>query len=1601
MSTAGATPVKERLLRELLDQVAAQLPRDRADLVSPFARAYVRRFPASEAEVSGGEELFGQVMGAFELAAARGREPIAVRALTPTLAADGYTTVGSVIETNTPDSPFLVDSVTEAIAAHGLAIRLVVHPVVGIERDDEGRIVAVKPVTDAAATESVMHFELERRLDANALELLADDLRRVLADVQSAVSDFPTMLVRLEGMIEVAREAAARYDPEEVEEAIAFLTWIGEDNLVFLGYREYAIEGRPDGPSIDVVEGSGLGILRDEASSGFAGGVRLEAVEPAVRQRIEAGDLLIVSKTNRVSPVHRNARMDYIGLKRVSPEGVVVGEMRILGLFTSKAYMEPVDAVPIARRKLHQVLAAEDLVPGSHDYKVTVALIENFPLDELLSATTDTLRTTVVQLLDLQEQRKVRLFAHRDIFERSVSLLVALPRDHFNAELRQHLQDLFMERFHGSSVDYHLALGETDPAQIHFRIHVAEGPIPDVAFAELEQDVIALARTWEDRLLERLVAQYGEERGRALSARWEGRLPEYYKSSTGITRAVLDVGQLEQLDDDTSLLVTLQNERSGSDPLTRVVLYKTGGRANLSELMPVLEALGVTVVEEVPVRVAGGADDDIFIHDFGVLDADGNVLDVAAVGDRVADAVAAVWHGRTESDGLDRLIVLAGLTWREVSWLRAMRTYLLRVSSGFTVDYQNEAFAANPEIARDLVRYFELRHDPARPRDELAEAELFLAVLTKLDAVPSLDQDRILRSYLHLIDAIVRTNAFVRDRTFLSFKIRSEAVPDMPRPIPLFEIFVRSTEMEGIHLRAGKVARGGIRWSDRMEDYRTEVLGLMKTQTTKNAVIVPTGSKGGFVVRRTVPPEELRDEVRRQYVTSIRGLLDVTDNLVGGTVVHPPGVRVLDDDDPYLVVAADKGTAAFSDTANGVSEEMGFWLGDAFASGGSAGYDHKALAITARGAWESVKRHFRELGRDVLKEPFTAVGVGDMSGDVFGNGMLYSPQTRLVAAFDHRHVFLDPSPDAAAGFAERRRLYDLPGSSWDAYDRSLISPGGGVWPRSAKSIEITPDAASVLGIEPGPITPTELIRAILRAPVDLFWNGGIGTYVRASDESDADAGDRANDALRVTGGEVRALVVGEGGNLGFTQRGRIEYARAGGRINTDFIDNSGGVDCSDHEVNLKILLGIAEARGDLTRKQRDELLAEVGDDVVRHVLYDNYLQAQILSQEAAASATRIRAYEELMAALEAEGMLDRAIEELPTSEEMSERARTGVGMARPELAVLLSYAKLSLKTAILDSNLPDDPYLELDLRRYFPAVVVERFGHLLVDHPLRRELIATIVAKDVVDSEGVTFVSRSTAETGAEPADVARAHRIAREVTGAPARWAALEALDGIIDPVVQNELMSSVDWVVGLTGRWFLQNAPGADIAETIEANAAGFAELDAALPELVPEASREARGETAASLIARGAPEALAIGHVYMPALAHAPDVLVVARATGLAPTAVARAFFAAGQTLHLDWIETQVLGFAAESSWEQFALDAILDDLLLLRREAVHKAIVERPGVDPVGALNLFLTARTEAVARLERLIEQFLPEGTSDLAVITVALRQVRGVIAREP
>jgi glutamate dehydrogenase len=1596
--TDQAATDESPVVHQALEKVEGSVPPQRVEAVREFARRYTRRLSPEDLAGVTADELLAQVLGAFRLADARGSQDVAVRAFNPTLGEAGYQTLGSVVETNTEDAPFLFDSVNEELRARGLSVRRVFHPVMGIKRDATGRIERIVHVRESSTPESVMHWEVDHRLERTELVELEDAVRGVLGDVRLAVRDFRTMQDRLGRMIVAAKAASVLYSEEEVSETVAFLEWLLQDNFVFLGYREYELIDTAEGRALHAVPESGLGILSKPGWSSYDTPEPLSRIEPNLRARIEGGDLLIYSKTNRPSTVHRRARMDYIGVRRVSPEGRIVGELRMVGLFTSKAYMEPAARTPVLHRKLKQILEAEDLIEGSHDYKTVVTIFESFPKDELFAASPEELRKSVIGLLHLQEQRQVRLFIRRDLYGRSVSILVALPRDRFNPELRKQLQELFVRRFKGSSVDYHLSLGESQLAGIHFTVHVGFGQVPDVSFAELEEEVVRLAQTWDDRLRERLIEMHGPERGIELFERWVPRFPDYYKSSTDVDLAAFDIERFEELEQGgQAFVVGPVNETVGSETLTRVRLYKVGGKIQLSDFVPTLEALGLRVVEEVPTHLVGDADER-FLHDFGVLGSDGRPLDVAESGARIAECISAVWRGEAESDSLNRLVVTGGLSWREVEILRAYRKYHHRVNAGFTAEYKNDAFAAHPHIGAKLSRLFQLKFDPARPQDPEVVEALRAEILADLDAVKSLEQDRILRNHLGLIDATVRTNAYRPGAESIAFKFRSAMVPEIPKPMPLFEIWVYSTEVEAVHLRGGKVARGGIRWSDRRQDFRTEVLGLMKAQMVKNAVIVPTGSKGGFVMKRTPQdPEALRQEVRRQYIRFLRGLLDLTDNLADGKVVHPPDVVVHDEDDTYLVVAADKGTAALSDTANLVAAEYGFWLGDAFASGGSAGYDHKKLGITARGAWESVKRHFREMGTDPEIQPITVVGIGDMSGDVFGNGMLLSDQLCMVAAFDHRHIFIDPNPNPAAGYAERKRLFELPVSSWDDYDRSKISNGGGVWARTEKSIPLSPEARGALGVEGEALTPDEVIKAILRAPVDLLWNGGIGTYVKASTESHTDVGDRVNDNVRVDGKDLRCRVVAEGGNLGFTQRGRIDYAFAGGRINTDFIDNSAGVDCSDHEVNLKILLGLAVQRGELSLEDRNELLHRVEPDVVRHVIYDNFLQAQILSQEVDQSVSRTEAFEDLMQALEAEGVLDRELEALPATDELGERRRTGRGLARPELAVLLAYAKKSLAGALIGSTLSDSRYLEQDLRSYFPPLVVERFGHLLPEHPLRRELIATIVANDVVNSQGITFVTRLSNETGADAADVVRAYRVARDVTGAVERWSAIEALVGRVEPSILDDLLGGVDRLVELTSRWYLANMPDR-LGRAIDAHREPSRQLSDALPQVVTEASRHELERYAWQLVDQGVPEETARRHAFQQGLVHGPNVITVAERTGRPVPEVARAFFLVGEALFIDWLEGRLAELPAPSKWHRWAVQAVQDDLLLVRRLATEKVLDEagnRPVDDAVAA---FLDSRSEALARLSRFMRALALEGANDLAAMTVALRQVRSLAA---
>lgn len=1565
------------------------LTEDLEPALAEFAQAYIRRIPDEYIAGLSDDIVFAELRSVFDFMAVRQPDTIAIRVFNPDEATHGYDHGRTVVDIVVDDSPFLVDSVLAAIERAGHGIALDAHAVLAVQRDQSGHLVDVGDFRSGEHRESVQHYVLDRTLTADEGEALREDLEAVLEDVRLAVTDFRPMLEgAISRMIEFAGQGEDRYGGEAVTEAVAFLEWLRERNFVFLGYREYDVVDVDGEPSLLANPDSGLGILSDMGESRFSTPVPIANLSDELQQRYREGSLVVVAKTNRRSTVHRPARMDYVGVRRIGADGQVVGEARLLGLFTSHALMTEPGLVPILRDKLAQVLAAEDLIEGSHDYRAVVRLFNSFPQSDLWSMPVEAIKTAIEGLLLAESREHVRVFVSPDLLSRSVSAMVVLPRDQFNPTLRGRLQDYFLERYGGSSVDYQLTLGEDATARIHFTVWV-EGPVPDVPFEEVERTVIEMSRTWEARVsvhLEGMVDDPGE-----LLQRWSQSLPDYYKSSTSLPIAAADICHLDQLaSSGDNLRVGIHNDTAEEERLTRIAVYTNDGKLELSQILPVLEAAGLRIVEEVPTRV-GPADAEVFIHDVGVLGPDGEMLDVEWCGRRLVAAIEAGLDGLIEPDSLDRLLVLTRLTHPEVELIRAYRTYRRRVGSSFTDRYTNDTLVAHPRITELLVEMFQRRFDPSPEGRDWEEIEG--EILRRLDEVESLEEDRILRGFYEMILATVRTNAYRPERNSLSLKFWSPAVPDMPAPKPLFEIFVLASNVEGIHLRGGRVARGGIRWSDRREDYRSEVLGLMKAQMTKNALIVPTGAKGGFVLRKVTGAADLAATMRDGYRTFIEGLLDVTDNLVGGEIVPPPDVRRHDGDDAYLVVAADRGTAALSDTANEISESYGFWLRDAFASGGSDGYDHKALGITARGAWESVKRHFADMSIDAETHPISAVGIGDMSGDVFGNGMLQSPRLRLIAAFDHRDIFIDPNPEPAAAFAERRRLSELPQSSWQDYDRSLISSGGGVWSRRAKRVEISEEMRESLGVEADNLTPDELVNAILRAPVDLLWNGGIGTYVKATTESHADCADRGNDAVRVDGSDLRCSVVAEGGNLGFTQPGRIEYALAGGRINTDFIDNSGGVDCSDREVNLKILLGLAEEAGEIGPSERAALVFEVTEDVIERVLENNHDQALVLSQDEEWSVSNLDAYEDLMRTLEHRDLLDRALEALPGNEEIAERGRDGRGLTRPELAVLLAYAKQDLKNALIESDAFDRFDLGEELIAYFPDRVSERFAHLLWDHPLRREIVATMLANRVLNDQGITFVNRLVLETGSTRERVVAAYRTARQLIGAEERWASVEQLDPTLDPALRRQMLEAIDWLVESVTRWYLAGARRIPTEEELAADRLAFAELESFLGEPQWHDWTEDTGEVGA-LTEAGISAALARRHARHDELVHGPDIIELARTSDRSVAEVAELFMLIGDSYRLDWLERQVGEIVASSRWHRWAVRSIQSDLIELRRELAEKILAAGEGLAVDEALEAYRRDREERHARLDQFMQSVAQEQTTSLDPLLVAARQIR-------
>ncbi len=1590
------------------------------------ALAFLRRYylHVSPQDLIGRDpvDVYGAAMSHKQLAVSRPQGTARVRVFTPTLDEQGWSSGHTVVEVVTDDMPFLVDTVTAELNRQDRAIHLVIHPQLYVRRALTGELQEVLDLDDLTVPpppetelESWMHVEIDRETDEKDLEQITADLQRVLRDVREAVEDWPKMRAAAVRIADELHEDPPPLPEVEVAEAEELMRWLADEHFTFLGYREYdlvsVVDTNTDNSdasemALKPVPGTGLGILRsDKPVSDSFGKLSRERRAKAHEQR-----LLVLSKANSRSTVHRSVYLDYVGVKKFDDEGRVIGERRFLGLLTSSAYIESVTRIPVVRRRVQDVLDRAGFSVMSHSGKDMLEILETFPRDELFQTDTDQLLPVVTAVLHLRERRQLRLFLRRDDYDRFVSCLVYLPRDRYTTAVRLKMQRILLDALGGTAVDYTARVTESVLARLHFVVRMPTGqPLPDVDVTELERRLAEATRTWSDDFSDAILDQCGEESAATLLRNYGDAFPEAYKEDFPARTAVSDLKRLAALGDDPSALdLNLYEPYGASRDERRFKVYRVGSPISLAVVLPVLQEMGVEVVDERPYEIERRDGVNAWIYDFG-LRYRGEVPE-GPIKDRFQEAFAALWRGDAEVDSFNALVLQAGLSWRQTSILRAYARYMRQGGSTFSQDYIEESLLAHVDIARLLVQLFELRFDPARLADAARSDDLVREITAALDAVASLDRDRILRTFLAMILATLRTNYFQTDdagnpKSWLSFKLDPTSVPDLPMPRPRFEIWVYSPRVEGVHLRFGPVARGGLRWSDRREDFRTEVLGLVKAQTVKNAVIVPVGAKGGFVVKQPVDDPSNREAVMAEgvacYTTFIRGLLDVTDNRVAGAIAQPHDVVRHDGDDPYLVVAADKGTATFSDIANGIAADYGFWLGDAFASGGSSGYDHKAMGITARGAWVSVQRHFREMGVDVQREDITVVGIGDMSGDVFGNGMLLSEHLRLVAAFDHRHVFLDPSPDAAVSFKERQRLFELPRSSWADYDATLISPGGGVYPRDAKSVPISAEVREALGIagDVTALTPNELMHAILMAPVDLLWNGGIGTYVKASTETNAAVGDKGNDAIRVDGSELRCKAVGEGGNLGLTQLGRVEYALAGGRINTDAIDNSAGVDTSDHEVNIKILLDRIVDNGDLTHKQRNSLLAEMTDEVAAHVLNDNYGQNVAIACGLWQAPSLADVHGRFIRFLERRGHLNRALEFLPTDRQLAERRAQGRGLTAPEFAVLLSYTKIVMKRELLASDLPEDPYLQTELEAYFPHQLREQFGAQIAAHPLRREIITTRIVNNIVNNAGTTFMFRLSDETGATTDELARAHTVARVVYDMPTLWSGIEALDNRVDAAIQTRMELVGRTIVERGSRWLVNNRrPPIDIAKTIEQFRAGVAEIIESMPTLLVGRDLEQFQARRDMLLEHGVPEALAIRVSSMPPAFAALSIVEIATSRARSVDEVARLHFYLGEELRLGLLLERIIALPRDDRWQTMARAALRDDLHSAHAALTAEVLESGPdGATPEQRLSEWQERSASVITRAEATVDEVAASDVSDLAMLSVALRAIRTLV----
>jgi len=1541
----------------------------------------------------------------LEFGATRRRGQALLRIFNVTEKEHGYTSAFTFIEMINDDMPFLVDSVAAAINRHDLAVHITVHPIISVKRNKNGKLMSVVSASDDKATsESFVRFAISRETDPQKLKLLRKEITKVLSDVRVTVRDWGAMRKRMRETRDLLENGPKGVDPLLRSESQALLEWMADDHFTFLGYREYKLTKRGKHTYLNAVKGTGLGVLsRDD---GPHNSIELtKEMQRLTRSR----DWLILTKANSRSTVHRAAFLDYVGVKIYDDAGNAIGERRFIGLLTSIAYSESPSNIPLLRHKVEKIFERAEVDALGHRGKALLHIIETYPREELFQSSVQDLARTTIGILNLQDRQRVKLFLRRDTFRRFFSCLVFVPRDKYTTAIRRKIEALLTDAFGGVSVDSSVQISESALARVHSIVRTPDGERPRISIQKIEQQLAELVVTWSDRLRAEMVETYGNDEGEQLYRAYGHIFPAGFQEDSRPAEACSDIRAIDDMvRGGYSRSVDLYAAPDLTPGDMRFIVYSVDSPIALSDALPIVESMGSAVYTEHPYECHMEPGQTFWIQDFHLRHESGTAIDVEGVSERFEECFMAVLAGEAENDGLNRLIVAAGLTWRQVTLLRCYAKHILQLGVPFSQAYMENVLVAHAKLARALVELFELQFSPDVSKSKRSR-ELKI-VRTRVERGVSrarnVDEDRILTAFAGGIDATLRTNYFLkgdddRPKSFISIKLDPDKLPEVPLPKPKYEVFVYSPEVEGVHLRGGDIARGGLRWSDRREDFRTEVLGLMKAQVVKNTVIIPTGAKGGFFPKRA--PVDDRDAIFENgvhcYKTFIRGLLDLTDNVVDDGVITPDGIIRRDGDDPYLVVAADKGTATFSDIANGLSAEYGFWLDDAFASGGSAGYDHKVMGITAKGAWEAVKRHFHEQGLNTQTDPFTVVGIGDMSGDVFGNGMLLSKKIQLVAAFNHRRIFLDPTPDMAATYKERMRLFRKAGSTWDDYNEKLISKGGGVFSRQAKTIRLSPEVRDLLNIDESSLQPDDLIRAILKMNVDLLWNGGIGTYVKASSEGHSDVGDRSNDALRVDADELRCKVIGEGGNLGLTQRARVEFSLNGGRINTDFIDNSGGVDSSDREVNIKILLSLVTKQKNMSREKRNELLASMTDDVANLVLRNNYLQTQAISMSEMLSTDRLDEQARLIADLERTGELDRDLEFLPDEAEIEDRRNRKQGLTRPELAVVLSYAKIDLYNGLIDSDDLLTDFLQIDPERYFPDVLRRRYSDLIPVHRLSRQILATLIANDIVNRMGPAFVKRAQADTGASILTVARAYEVARIICRARPLLKEIEALDHVIPAKAQMLMMFEISRTLRHACYWLIeQQGEGLDIVKSVERLKAGMAKIYSRSSSYVSKASQARIGGARQSWLDMGVPEKLASKISLLLLTRAALDIVDLAASRNRDVIESARLYSSFNDAFGLQWLHNSAEDLKVSGRWQAMARHNLREDFFKLRRQIGDTLLTNRGTRDSREVARRWLARHEQEVQQFTQTMDEMKLRNNIDFATLSVAAQELRNLIS---